>query len=123
MRMGFRKSLAAGIAATLSIPAFAAPLPRPPAFAMCAACHKTQPGASSPMGPNLWGVGGRKPASLTGYTFSPALQKLQQPWTRATLIAFITDPRKIAPGNRMAYAGQKDPAVAAALADYMLSLK
>jgi cytochrome c len=44
-------------------------------------------------------------------------------WTRKELISFVTDPRKRVPGTRMIYAGQKDPEQAAAIADYLMSLK
>src|SRR3546814_15167487 len=44
-------------------------------------------------------------------------------WNRPSLIAFISNPKAKIPGNRMAYAGQKNPAAAAAIADYLLSLK
>lgn len=75
------------------------------------------------MGPNLWGVGGRQAGTSADYAFSPAMKKFAQPWTRERLVAFLTTPAKIVPGNKMAYAGQKDPKVAAALADYLMSLK
>ena len=118
-----RKLFAATGLALIAQPAVAASLPKPPSFAVCGVCHKIQPGVPSAMGPNLWGVGGRKPGTLPGYSYSPAMKKVVQPWTRDSLIAFITDPRKSAPGNKMAYAGQKDPRIAGALADYLLSLK
>lgn len=44
-------------------------------------------------------------------------------WTRDRLIRFISNPRAVVPGTRMAYPGQKDPKAAAAIADYVLSLK
>ena len=44
-------------------------------------------------------------------------------WTRASLLRFIAAPQSTVPGTRMAYAGQKDPKAAAALADYLLSLR
>ncbi|WP_380878605.1 cytochrome c [Sphingomonas sp. DBB INV C78] len=114
--------LVAGLALAAQ-PAMADPLPKPPSFATCSVCHKVQAGVPSAMGPNLWGVGGRQPATLPGYAYSPAMKKVTKPWTRAALIAFLAEPQKIAPGNKMAYAGQKDPKVAAALADYLMSLK
>jgi len=108
---------------SLAAPVAAAPLPKPPGFTICGVCHKVQAGAPSALGPNLWGVGGRKAGTLPGYAYSPAMKKFGKPWTRAELIAFLTQPSRVVPGNKMAYAGQRDPKLAAALADYLLSLK
>lgn len=104
-------------------PALAAPAPKPASFAMCAVCHKIAKNEKSPLGPNLFGVGGRKAGALPGFAYSPAMKKANFAWTRDRLIAFITDPRKTLPGTRMAFAGQKNPRQAAAIADYLLSLK
>lgn len=111
--------------AVLALPtaASAAPAARPPAFAMCGTCHKVDPAATSALGPNLWGIGGRQAGTQPKFNYSPAMKKAQIKWTRDNLIAFISNPRAVVPGNRMAFAGQKDPKAAAAIADYLLSLK
>ena len=75
------------------------------------------------IGPVLWGVGGRKAGSAPGFLYSPAMKAAGISWTRSNLIAYISNPRKLVPGNRMAFAGQQDPKAAAAIADYLLSLK
>jgi len=113
------------IAGTIAIPVTAAgAAERPRAFAQCATCHKTEKGVRSPSGPNLWGLSSRPVASAPGYTaYSPAMKKAGGTWTRERLTAFIMNPRKTVPGNRMVYAGQRDPKVAAQIADYVLSLK
>lgn len=103
--------------------AVAAPAPRPPAFAVCGTCHKTAAGERSFMGPNLWRISGRRAGTVPGFAYSPAMRRSPIVWDRARLIAFITNPRHTVPGTRMAYAGQRDPRVAAALADYLLSLR
>lgn len=104
-------------------PALAAPAPKPPSFAMCGVCHKVGAAEKSTLGPNLFGVGGRKAGTLPGYAYSPAMKAAKFAWTRDKLIAYVTDPRKIVPGTKMAFAGQKNPQQAAAIADYLLSLK
>ncbi len=71
----------------------------------------------------MWGVAGTKAGELPGFAFSPAMKKSGLVWNKANLINFITDPRKTVPGTKMAYPGQKNAAVAAAIADYVLSLK
>jgi len=104
-------------------PAAAAPLPKPPAFAVCGVCHKVASGEKSGIGPNLWGVNGRKAGTLAGFTYSPAMKASNITWNREKIAAFITDPKKVVPGTKMIYPGQKDPKVVAALADYVASLK
>ena len=121
---GPRASAVAIVAALLGASvASAAPAPKPPAFAMCAVCHKVGKGESSTLGPNLFGVGGRKAGSLPGFNYSPAMKNLNFTWTRDKLTTFITEPRKLVPGTKMAFAGQKNPQQAGAIADYLLSLK
>lgn len=125
----FGAALAFGNAASApaSVPsAAAAPqaaAAKPPAFATCAICHKTGAGEVSPMGPNLFRVGGRKAGSLPGYAYSPAMKGSKIVWNKATLTRFVMNPKGTVPGTKMAYPGQKDPKAAAAIADYLLRLK
>ena len=103
--------------------AHAAPLPKPPSFGVCAACHKVDKGAPNAIGPNLWGIGNTKAGAIPGFAFSPAMKASKVKWTRANLIAFIQSPQKTVPGTRMPFGGLKDPEAAAKVADYILSLK
>lgn len=115
-------SLAALAAATLAAPSVAAPAAKPPSFAICAVCHKVAAGETSALGPNLWGVGNRK-AGATAFAYSPAMKTSKLKWDKPTLVKFITAPQQVVPGTRMAFAGQKNPQQAEAIADYLLSLK
>ncbi len=121
------KRVAAMIGAAMMFSAAASadatPLPKPPAFSTCAMCHKVEQGAPNIIGPNLWGIGGQMAGTVPGFKYTPAMTNAKIPWNRDNLIAFITNPKAKVPGTRMAYAGQKDPKVAAAIADYLLSLK
>jgi len=100
------------------------PAPTPPAdFAVCSACHESTAGARPSLGPNLFGVGGRKAGSLADYDYSDAMKASGITWTADTLQAFVLDPAKTVPGNKMDYPGAGDPATAKAIADYLMSLK
>ena len=64
----------------------------------CMTCHQAK---SSPMGPSLAGVAGRKIASLTDFTYSPALKAKTGTWTDAQLDSFLSGPAAFAPGTKM----------------------
>lgn len=126
------RALTIVLAGLTALPAVASPAPapvaapaqRPPQFAMCGVCHKTGAGEKSTMGPNLWRIGGRRAGTAEGYTlYSPAMKSANVVWNREKLIAFVSNPKAVVPGTKMTYAGQKDPKVAAQIADYVLSLK
>ncbi len=68
--------------------------------AQCKNCH-TVTGKSSPMGPTLKGVAGRKAASAPDYKYSAGLTKKGGIWTDATLDAYLTAPATYAPGTKM----------------------
>jgi cytochrome c len=118
-----RLVLACALTASFAAPAFAAPLPKPPAFGVCGACHKVDKGAPNGIGPNLWGIGNMKAGEVAGFPFSAAMKASKVKWTRANLIAFIQEPQKTVPGTRMPFGGLKNPTSAAQIADYILSLK
>ena len=101
-----------------------APAAAPPAdFAVCQACHETTAGARPSLGPNLFGVGGRKAGSVADFDYSDAMKASTTVWDAETLKAFILDPAKAMPGNKMDYPGASDETSAKAIADYLMSLK
>lgn len=112
------------LAATLSASAaFAqAPATPPPLFAVCSACHESSANAGPSVGPNLFGIGGRKAGASPGFDYSDAMKASTTVWSADTLTAFITDPAKAIPGNKMDYPGN-DAATSKALADYLMTLK
>lgn len=74
----------------------------------CLACHSFEKGAPSPVGPNLQGFFGRPVAAVDGYPYSPALREADFIWTPLALDAWLAQPARFLPGNRMVYAGLKD---------------
>jgi cytochrome c2 len=98
------------------------PMTAPAAFAICGACHGTTANAPPGLGPNLHGVVGRKAGSLADYDYSDAMKASGKVWTVDALTAFVTDPSKAVPGNKMDYDGT-DAATAKTVAEYMTSLK
>lgn len=109
-----------GRAAEASSPNAAAA--RPAAFAVCAACHATEPGRTI-VGPSLADVAGRKAGSVPGYAYSEALKASGLTWDQATLDKWLTSPQKTVPGTKMPFAGIPDPAKRKEVIRYLMTLK
>ena len=77
-------------------------------FQECAACHKLDAGSNG-LGPSLHGVFDRKAGELSDFRYSPALKRSGIVWSPQTLDTYLADPQALVPGNRMPYAGMKDP--------------
>jgi cytochrome c len=73
-------------------------------FAKCSACHAPEQGKNK-IGPSLWGVVGRKSASIADYNYSDALKGLNKTWDAAALNEWLTNPKAVAPGTKMIFAG------------------
>jgi cytochrome c len=78
-------------------------------FDECATCHSLKEGENG-IGPSLHAVFGRKAGSLDDFRYSPAMKRSGITWTPQTLGAFIADPQKAVPNNRMPFAGMPEAA-------------
>jgi cytochrome c len=87
-------------------------------FEECASCHSIAAGEHG-VGPTLQGIFDRQAASFEDFRYSPAMRKSGIVWTSETLDAFLADPQKVVPANRMAYAGLPDAAGRADLISYL----
>ncbi len=71
-------------------------------FRACVACHTLSPGEGNKAGPTLYGIFGRRIATLPGYNFSSALKKLEIVWTPETVSKlFEVGPEHYTPGTKM----------------------
>lgn len=93
------------------------------AFEECGTCHEAAPGAASTIGPNLFGVVGRKVASLPGFDYSDALRALPGAWDAAALDRYLASPEGVAPGTRMGVDGIADAQRRADLVAYLATLR
>ena len=87
-------------------------------FTECAACHSVESGVNN-VGPSLAGIFGRKAGAQTDFRYSAAMRRSGITWTPRELDAFIADPQKRVPANRMPYAGLPDAAARADLITYL----
>jgi|HubBroStandDraft_3_1064219.scaffolds.fasta_scaffold254147_2 cytochrome c len=85
----------------------------------CAMCHTAGPAdGGGGAGPDLAGVIGRRVAGDANFAYSEALLRLGGVWTKDSLVAFLDDPGKVAPGTTMSVSAQ-DPAEWADIAAYL----
>ena len=75
-------------------------------FRICRACHSLEAGKVI-LGPSLGGVFGRKAGTIPNYNYSPAMKNAKVVWDAANLDAYLQDPKKFLPGNKMAFPGLK----------------
>ena len=107
-------------AALLAAPFAASAQEAPKGFNQCKACHII---GKNGVGPNLVGVFGRKAGTAEGYKFSENHIKSGLTWDEANLTKYLADPKGTVPGNKMVFAGIKDPAALAEVVAYLKTLK
>jgi cytochrome c len=99
---------------SLAAPALAAgdPAHGEAVFKKCMACHAVGDNAKNKVGPVLNGVIGRTAGTLEGYKYSQAMIDAGAAgtvWDEPTLTTYLTDPKALVKGTKMAFAGLKQP--------------
>ena len=75
-------------------------------FKKCKACHDVKEGKNK-VGPSLYNIVGATAGKVEGFKYSKAMAESGLVWDEANLRAFVTKPKELVPGNRMAFAGLK----------------
>ena len=90
----------------------------------CTSCHTFDKGGKNGVGPNQWGLVGNHFAHKDDYSYSAAVAAMKDKhWGAQELSDFLSNPKKYIPGNKMSFAGVKDPQERANLIAYLSTLK
>jgi cytochrome c len=99
----------AGDAAFLALIAKADPKQGEADAGVCKVCHSFEKGGPALVGPDIYGVVGRKIASVQGFNYTPALKEhAGQSWNYENLDHWLKNPQAFAPGTAMAFPGVPD---------------
>jgi cytochrome c len=92
------------------------------AFKKCALCHTTETGKNK-IGPSLFGIVGRKSATVENFNYSEAMKKFDHTWDEGTLDEYLADPRGTVPGTKMIFPGIKEKTERDDVIAYLETLK
>lgn len=92
-------------------------------FKRCAVCHTSDKGGGDGLGPNLFGVFGRKAATRPGFAYSAPLKKSGLVWNDANLTKWAAGPARVVPGTKMTFAGLSSKKQQADVVAYLATLK
>ena len=94
----------------------------------CGVCHLAQPHPAMSdlamrIGPNLWGVVGRKAGTGEHFRYSAAMRGSGITWTPQTLVPYVHEPQKTIPNIRMSFQGLKSLSDAQDVVAYLQTFK
>lgn len=72
---------------------------------ICKACHSLDRGGPNMIGPALHGFFGKEVGSGSGFEYSAVMRNADFVWTPEALNAWLAQPGRFLPGNRMTFAG------------------
>lgn len=91
-------------------------------FKKCIHCHTYRKNDMHRIGPNLFGLFGRRAGTVPDFDFSPAWQNSEIIWTEETLDEYLKSPRQMIPNNLMPFDGLSRPEDRHALILYLKTI-
>ena len=90
-------------------------------FKKCTACHMIAADGKNKIGPNLWGVIGRKAGIISDYNYSKAMIAYGKEWSFEEMNSYLIKPQAYIKGTKMAFAGLRKEKDRASVILYMNS--
>jgi cytochrome c len=95
--------------------------------ATCTPCHNFDRDTAAPdiygQTLNLYGVIGRKAASVSDFEYSGAMKETDRTWDAQSVESFITAPKEFVPWTRMELPGVPDREARRAIIDFLATAK
>ena len=88
-------------------------------FKKCASCHTINSGGANGIGPNLYGVMGKKHGHMAGFAYSAGLLAKPGNWDFEGMNEWLKSPKKYVEGTKMSFAGLSKPEDRANLIAYL----
>lgn len=89
-------------------------------FVACSGCHVIDQGETHLVGPDLFGIIGRRAGAAPGFAYSPALAQSEIVWNRGSLTAWILATEQLVPGTWMLYHNILEPQEVNDLVDFLI---
>jgi len=88
-------------------------------FKKCASCHTINNGGANGIGPNLYGVMGKKHGHMAGFAYSAGMLAKPGNWDFEGMNDWLKSPKKYVEGTKMSFAGLSKPEDRANLIAYL----